>query len=301
MDVDNLLAGQKFDDELAKALSACNVLVAVIGARWMDVLQTKTETAAVDPDFRDYVREEIAAALKRGIVVIPVRVGRDGTLPALPRPSELPDDIRALVAHQKHDITHERFGRDVGDLADAISAVGRGGKDHRWFWLAAAVILGVAATVVGFHVTGVAPWLPKAKIDAELEAKAPNFFERFHIDSWRDTLTDGSPCPACPDMVMVPAGNFTMGSPDSEDGRSAEEGPQRLVKISQPLAVGKFEVTFAEWEGCVAGGGCQSNKTPSDQGWGKGRRPVINVSWNDAKEYVAWLSKATGQPYRLLS
>ena len=51
----------------------------------------------------------------------------------------------------------------------------------------------------------------------------------------------------------------------------------------------------------MAGGGCRSNKSPSDQGWGKGRRPVINVSWNDAKEYVTWLARKTGQPYRLLT
>lgn len=120
MDVDNLLAGQKFDDELAKALSACDVLVSIIGVKWSGILSARTAEAQADPDHRDYVREEIAAALKRGIVVIPVRVGRDGALPALPRPSELPGDIRALVAHQKHDVTHERFGRDVADLANAI-------------------------------------------------------------------------------------------------------------------------------------------------------------------------------------
>jgi formylglycine-generating enzyme required for sulfatase activity len=71
------------------------------------------------------------------------------------------------------------------------------------------------------------------------------------------------------------------------------EGPQRKVTIARPFAVGKFEVTFAEWEACVAGGGCTSNPTPSDEGWGKGRRPVIYVSWDDAKEYVSWLSRKT--------
>ena len=67
------------------------------------------------------------------------------------------------------------------------------------------------------------------------------------------------------------------------------------------FAVGKFELTFDEWAACVAGGGCASNKNPSDQGWGMVRRPVINVSWNDSKEYVAWRSGKTGKTYRLLS
>jgi formylglycine-generating enzyme required for sulfatase activity len=88
-----------------------------------------------------------------------------------------------------------------------------------------------------------------------------------------------------------------MGSADSD----ADEKPVHEVTISRPFAVGKFEVTFAEWAACVAGGGCTSTKSPGDQGWGKGRRPVINVSWNDAQEYVRWLIGKTGQPYRLLT
>jgi formylglycine-generating enzyme required for sulfatase activity len=58
-------------------------------------------------------------------------------------------------------------------------------------------------------------------------------------------------------------------------------------------------VTFDEWDACIAAGGCKHR--PGDEGWGRGRRPVINVSWNDAKEYVAWLSKTTGKSYRMLS
>jgi formylglycine-generating enzyme required for sulfatase activity len=112
---------------------------------------------------------------------------------------------------------------------------------------------------------------------------------------------EGVPESALPEMVVIPAGRFLMGSPDSEPGRFSYEGPQRRVTIGQPFAVGRFEVTFDEWAACVAGGGCTSNLNPSDQGWGRGRRPVINVSWNDAQEYVQWLSRASGQRYRLLS
>jgi formylglycine-generating enzyme required for sulfatase activity len=102
-------------------------------------------------------------------------------------------------------------------------------------------------------------------------------------------------------MVVVPAGEFLMGSPVSEEGRELIEERQHKVTISKPFAVGKFEVTFAEWAACVAGGGCAANKNPDDQGWGRGRRPVINVSWDDATQYVAWLSETTGKPYRLLT
>ena len=106
-------------------------------------------------------------------------------------------------------------------------------------------------------------------------------------------------CPACPEMVVLPAGEFIMGSPESEKGRNKDEGPQRKVVLAQPFAVGKFEVTFAQWDACVAEGGCAHK--PGDETWGRGRRPVINVSWDDAKQFVGWLAKKTGKPYRLLT
>ena len=107
-------------------------------------------------------------------------------------------------------------------------------------------------------------------------------------------------CAECPELVVVPAGSFTMGSPASEDGRDDDEGPQHRVRIREPFAVGVYEVTFAEWDACVAGGACDGHR-PDDESWGRGRRPVINVSWDDAQRYVGWLSRKTGQEYRLLS
>ena len=107
-------------------------------------------------------------------------------------------------------------------------------------------------------------------------------------------------CDACPQMVVVPPGRFMMGSPETEESHLDPEEPQHLVTFAQPFAVGAFAVTFDEWDACVADGGCDGYR-PSDQGWGRGRRPVINVSWHDAKAYVEWLSRKTGRTYRLLS
>ena len=106
-------------------------------------------------------------------------------------------------------------------------------------------------------------------------------------------------CAECPEMVVIPAGSFMMGSPAGEKGRFSAEGPVHRVTIGDPLPVGRYEVTFAEWDACSRGGGC--SHVPNDKGWGRGNRPVINVSWNDARAYVGWLSKKTGKAYRLLS
>jgi formylglycine-generating enzyme required for sulfatase activity len=102
----------------------------------------------------------------------------------------------------------------------------------------------------------------------------------------------------CPEMVVVPAGEFMMGSPANEEGRLVNEGPQHRVTIARPFAVSKFEVTFADWAACVSVGGCPH---VSDSGFERGTRPVINVSWNEAQQYGAWFSKMTGRPYRLLT
>jgi formylglycine-generating enzyme required for sulfatase activity len=107
-------------------------------------------------------------------------------------------------------------------------------------------------------------------------------------------------CPKCPEMVIVPAGRFMMGSPGTEKDWNDDEGPQHRVTISRPVVVGKYEVTFEQWDACVAGGGCRGYRPP-DRAWGHGQQPVINVSWDDAITYVVWLRKRTGKRYRLLS
>jgi formylglycine-generating enzyme required for sulfatase activity len=101
-------------------------------------------------------------------------------------------------------------------------------------------------------------------------------------------------CPECPEMIVLPTGEFTIGSEESRNER-----PQRRVRIGTPLAVGRFEVTFDEWDACVTAGGCTYQ--PDDEGWGRGRRPAINIGWEDAQTYLRWLSRRTGKVYRLLS
>jgi formylglycine-generating enzyme required for sulfatase activity len=207
--------------------------------------------------------------------VVPVRRGRKV--------------LRLLVTLRlKREDTQELYDlpaleREVVVQVAPVYAVALFTRTH-WQWLVASIFIPLAV------------WLVSG---ADLVDRANDYLTRVvHLLSAvslpgerREPMRD---CPECPEMVLVPAGEFKMGSPGEPDW----EGPQRQVTIAQPFWVGKYEVTFAEWDAWVAAGGC--NK-PNDAGWGRGNRPVINVSWNDAKEYVGWLSRTTGKTYRLLS
>ena len=126
-------------------------------------------------------------------------------------------------------------------------------------------------------------------------------------------------CPECPEMVMIPAGSFMMGSPEGEAGRDKNEGPRHEVRIGKAFAVGKYEVTRREYgefvreTGRDMSGGCwvddaaqgwksDGGRSWEDPGFEQGaRHPAVCVSWEDAKSYVKWLSGKTGKRYRLLS
>lgn len=104
-------------------------------------------------------------------------------------------------------------------------------------------------------------------------------------------------CPECPELAVIPPGSYQMGDPDPA-GREIER-PVHTVKFEQPFAVGRYEITFAEWDACEAAGGCSYR--PDDAGGGRGNQPVFGVNWEDANGYVRWLGEKTGQEYRLLS
>ena len=125
-------------------------------------------------------------------------------------------------------------------------------------------------------------------------------------------------CEECPEMIVVPAGSFTMGSPETEPGRNSWEGPQHVVTFARPFALGRFEVTvdqfaaFTKETGYQADGPCwtlENGKVDSRAGrsWRDpgfkvdGTFPAVCLSWSDANAYVGWLAKKTGKPYRLPS
>ncbi|MGB5179454.1 MAG: SUMF1/EgtB/PvdO family nonheme iron enzyme [Gammaproteobacteria bacterium] len=129
---------------------------------------------------------------------------------------------------------------------------------------------------------------PDPRVDevVHAEQQAPVIAGR----SFRESLRIGGQGPV---MVELPAGSYEMGS--SGNSLNFDEGPRHQVSLSA-FSVSKFEVTFAEYDRFARASG---RRLPYDESWGRGKRPVINVSWEDARAYARWLSKQTGNTYRL--
>ncbi len=136
------------------------------------------------------------------------------------------------------------------------------------------------------------------RVDVSGDTRRPIELDLFRAGmTFHDTLLSGG---AGPEMVVLPAGTFRMGCVSGLDC-SDYEHPVHAVTVSQPFGVGRYEVTLAEWEACVAAGGCSSRVDESGWGGDPSRRPMIKASWDDAQAYARWLSSETGATYRLLS
>jgi formylglycine-generating enzyme required for sulfatase activity len=295
IDVDTIPKGVDFADHLSRHVSQCETLLAIVGPHWLNMTDETGRRRLDDPD--DFVRIEIAAALKRNIPVVPVLL--DGT--PMPRADQLPPDLRGFERRNAAFLSRDSFR---GDMAQLIRDLGlKPTLPWRLPVTAAGVIL--AAGLGTLFATGVLPPESAQKpvtdvlvpegLEPSTRAEpvpAPEGFEKGEVFS---------DCTGCPSMVVIPAGSFTMGSPSTEVGRFDDEGPQRTVTIGSSFAVGRYEVTWVEWGACVADGGCGGYTPENPSGWGKERNPVMRVSWDDAQAYVSWLSRKSGKRYRLLS
>lgn len=184
----------------------------------------------------------------------------------------------------------------VADLGRERSAAEARPRASRFRWPLAAAAAGVALATAAILWRGAGPDAPLPRGEeptpppaATPPAPAASYETASPWPKSGETIRD---CAECPEMVPLPGGTFLMGSTSGP----AAEGPAHRVTVP-PLLIGKYEVTFAEWDACAAAGGCSYR--PDDDNWGRGSRPAIRVSWNDAQEYVRWLSKRAGRPYRL--
>jgi formylglycine-generating enzyme required for sulfatase activity len=131
-----------------------------------------------------------------------------------------------------------------------------------------------------------------AEIELEVMGKSKEaLLSRIPGTVFRDPLKGGS---RGPEMVVIPAGTFRMG--DLQGGGNADEKPVHTVTFAQPFALGRYPVTFEEYDRFAR---ATKRKLPDDEDWGRGHRPVINASWKDAMAYCEWLSAQTGKRYRL--
>ena len=313
--------GEPYDDEIANAIEDSRAMLLIFSERC---------------NASEYIRREVTVAGESHKVVIPFRIENAEPKHGLrvrlsdlhwldgfaSREQAIDELVRTFPAANKKvvpELAAEHARREHGPPvfakygADALSerADEKRGKPRSEALTVRPLprIAFVAASLIGLAVLGaVGVWLVRSPapspVAPELVPVAPTqitvaalSLERERALKPKDTFKE---CSNCPEMVVVPAGTFTMGSPVSEPERTSEEGPQHTVTFARNFAVGRFELTFEQWEACVADGGCNGYK-PDSQGWGRDLRPVINVSWDDAKTYAVWLAKKTGKSYRLLS
>ena len=308
--------GEPFDDEIANAIEDSRAMLLIFSERC---------------NASEYIRREVTVAGESHKVVIPFRIENaepkrglrvrlsdlhwldgfasreqaiDELVRTFPAANEkaIPEAAAEQARRERGPPVIAKYGADaLGKRADEKPSKGRSEPLPRIAIVVASLIGLAVLGAIGVSVvrspapTAVAPALvPVAPTQITVTALSP---EREQALNPKDTFNE---CSNCPEMVVVPAGTFTMGSPAGEPKRNSEEGPQHTVTFARNFAVGRFALTFDQWEACVADGGCNGYK-PDSQGWGRDLRPVINVSWDDAKTYAAWLSKKTGKSYRLLS
>ena len=236
---------------------------------------------------------ETAIGGKSGALILAATLTLSWTLPA--RAAELSPDIQA----DRYLVRAERQIRS-GDHAGALGTLDRilalqaehGLEIPDAFWFKRAEV----SRQAGLHAQAVESatrYLETAGRSGEHYMAALELLDAAELAA---ATADGVARGVLPAMMVLPAGRFRMGCLSNDDCRN-DEKPVREVAIAS-FALSKHEVTFAQWDACVSGGGCGGHRA-RDAGWGRAARPVVNVSWEDAQSYVSWLSRETGEEYRL--
>ena len=371
MDVDSIAPGEDFVSILEARVTACDVVLALIGRGWLTATDAAGRRRLDNSD--DFVRIEIASGLAQGKRVIPVLINDV----AMPRAEELPEDLKPLVRRHGIYLSHERFKADAEQVIQALKQVlGDAEKARQVEEQATATNEGRQRQVEPQPQGPVAEAAPPAKDQALRQAEEDTRRKGEHqaeaaqprrpppiptpppptavadppFRNWgRPPAIPTPPSPTerqkvevaveprelpdlavfrdvdagwCPEMVVIPRGEFLMGSPENEEGRLDKEGPQHRVTIGYRFAMGRYPVTVGQyrrfvdatqrsqgkiqtWRDGFFGLGSGLKDTEFDRrnpGFSQGdQHPVVAVSWDDANAYAQWLSYETGKPYRLPS
>lgn len=290
MDIDQIAPGDDFIEVIHEKLRSVQVAVVLIGKHWLDMTDASGRRRLDNPD--DFVRLEIVTLLERKIRVIPVLVG--GT--DMPESSQLPECLAPLTRRHAYEISNNRFHTDVDKLIQVLEkAMGMqmpspppARPDPPKPFTA---ILGVLAILL--MASGLFQYFPWTAQETGTQLSQSVAFEPKQIVAKQSTVEPPSETRLSfePEMVGIPPGKFLMGSAGYD-----HEKPQHEVNIAYAFEISKYEVTFDEYD---AFANATNRKLPDDRGWGRGKQPVINVSFNDTQAYVKWLSAQTGKKYRL--
>jgi formylglycine-generating enzyme required for sulfatase activity len=334
MDVDSIALGRDFRGALQRTLSSCDIVLVLIGRNWADAKDEEGRTRLEDPG--DFVRLEIEAALKRDIIVMPVLV-QGAHMPAA---AQLPPEIRDLVYRNGFELSHNRWESDIGemlrrlnlDLAGAGIAGQRLGSAiaaskvavapttqppephlihprsvrltrRRALGIAAGVAVGAGALTVAVPAVRRLLSRPALRVIhfdvASVDEKGiRNPSERYTATVFSEAIGLNAQL----EMVSVPSGSFTMGSPPKEPERQPNEGPQHHVRIPA-FFIGASPVSQAQWAAVIL---AHPDRILRDlapmPAFFKGiDLPVESISWNQAEEFCLRLAAIIGRPYRLPS
>ena len=333
MDVDSIALGRDFRGALQKTLESCNLMLVLIGKDWADVKDEEGRIRLQNPG--DFVRLEIEAALKRDIVVTPILV--QGA--HMPAPEQLPADIRDLVYRNGFELSHSRWESDFAEMTrrlnldiakedrrveqsastaaspdtsiapDARPAPGRrflrrpiGVTRRQALGVAALAAAGTGAIIAAPSIRRLLskPSLRTIAFDvATVDSRGVrNPLEKYKAAVFTEVL--GST--AGFDMVSIPGGSFTMGSPVDEPERQGNEGPQHHVTLA-PFFISASPVTQAQWSAAVLAHPDQirRNLDPNSSFFKGIDLPVESITWHQAEEFCLRLTAITGRAYRLPS
>jgi formylglycine-generating enzyme required for sulfatase activity len=331
MDVDSIALGRDFRGALQKTLESCDLMLVLIGKDWADVKDEEGRPRLQNP--RDFVRLEIEAALKRDIIVTPILV--QGA--HMPAPEQLPAEIRDLVYRNGFELSHNRWESDFAEMIRRLNldVAKEGRRVEQPVSTVAAPNASIAPTAVpaqrfftrplkltrrqalkiaalaaaGTGAVIAAPSIRRLLSKPSLRTVA---FDVATVDSkgvrnpperyTAAVFTEGLGPDAGLDMVAIPGGSFTMGSPVDEPERQGNEGPQHHVTLA-PFFIGASPVTQAQWSAAVSAHPNQIRRylDPNSSFFKGIDLPVESITWNQAEEFCLRLTAITGRAYRLPS
>ena len=334
MDVDSIALGRDFRTALQETLASCDVLLVLIGRNWAGVEDEEGRTRLENPG--DFVRLEIEAALKRDIVVMPVLV-QGAHMPAA---EQLPPEIEDLAYRNGFELSHTRWESDIGEMmrrlgldvpktnGEVKQSASPAAAPHAFIRpiarpaelrrrvltkpisLTRRQALGIAAlaaagTGAAIAAPSIRRWLSKPQlrtvvfntvtVDANGVRNAPEEYSA-------KLFTEGLGLGAELDMVLIPGGSFTMGSPADELERQANEGPQHHVTLA-PFFMSASSITQAQWAATVLAhpNAIRQNLDPNPSFFKGIDLPVESITWNQAEELCLRLADLTGRAYRVPS